>query len=251
MKDIGIALEDLAGAVGVVGVRVHDRETPEAEFLPQVDDAESHIVEAAEAPEFVAPRMVPARPDEREGVRDLPVRNLLSGGDDTPRRVPGGGAKGVFSHTLQKIRRVDLQQQLPGDGLRLVQLDLVALQNLVQGAREVGQPGSDGQVAPPGEGRVIEDAGNYSHFGGRFSRKARSPSAKSGVPSEVSRRLELEGEGVVIGQIEAQRDAAADGGERGRRFFGQSRGVRLDLLPELLREARRSPRAPSRALPRP
>ena len=71
VEDIGIGPEDVAGAVRVVCVRVHDRETLEAEFLPQVDDAESHVVEAAEAAEKFSPRMMPARADEGEGVGDL------------------------------------------------------------------------------------------------------------------------------------------------------------------------------------
>ena len=121
MEDVGIPAKEFPRAVTVVGVRVHDREPPEAALLPQVDDAEGDVVEAAEASEVVPPRMMPAGADEDEGVGDFPAGDPLAGVHDAPRRMPCGRAEGVLSHSLQKIGRMDLQKQLLGHGLRFEQ----------------------------------------------------------------------------------------------------------------------------------
>ena len=76
VENLGVGPNDVTGAVSVVRVRVHDRETREAEFLPEVHDAEGHVVEAAEAAEFVPARVMPACADESEGIGDLAGRHF-------------------------------------------------------------------------------------------------------------------------------------------------------------------------------
>ena len=136
VEDVAVVEEELPGAVAVVGVGVEDREPPVAVLLPQVDDAERDVVEAAVSTEEVPPGVVPAGADEREGVADLPFGDLLPRHHHAARRMPGGGAERVPLHPFDQPRGMDLQNQFPRNGPRFVELDPLVPQDLVQRRRE-------------------------------------------------------------------------------------------------------------------
>ncbi len=72
-EGLGVVPEQLAGAVGVVGVGVHNGQASDPADLPGVGQSDDHVVEAAGAPELAVTGVVAAGADEAEGPVDLPL----------------------------------------------------------------------------------------------------------------------------------------------------------------------------------
>ncbi len=159
MEDVGIGGKEVTGAVPVVGVRVQDGESPDAVFFPEVYDAEGHVVEAAVSPEVISSRMVAPGPDEGEGIANFPFGDLLTRHHHSHGGVPCGGAEGVPFYPFYQVRGVDLQDQLLRDRARLIEHHVLARKNIFKDCGIVCQARTHGQVAAPGIGRVVEDAG--------------------------------------------------------------------------------------------
>ncbi len=157
-KDFRVFPDQLAGAVGVVGVGVDDGEAPEPADLPGVSQGDDHVVEAAGPPELAVTGVVAAGADEAEGPVDLAFSQGLHPRHHRTHGFVGRGAEAVPGHQLQHRRVVDLEDEfLRGPG-RLEQAHVGPLQQRLQGLGEIPQAVADGHVALAAERVMVEDA---------------------------------------------------------------------------------------------
>ena len=85
----------LAGAVGVVGIRVHRSRNVSGRSLPQVHDRDSHHHRSSRSPPIPPPH-APPRQRKAKAFAIPRSPSFLAGGDDASRRVPDGGEGGLF-----------------------------------------------------------------------------------------------------------------------------------------------------------
>ena len=117
MQDRRVGLNNISGAVAVVGIGVQHGNAAEAIGLPQPFDGDRDVVETAVAAEEVSPRVVPSGPDEGKSVDKFPTPDPFGCRDHSSDRVACGRSEGVLCYLPNEVRRVDLQDQLIGNRL--------------------------------------------------------------------------------------------------------------------------------------
>ena len=158
VKNPGVVPHQLAGAVAVVGVGVHDgKAAPGADF-PGVGQGDDHVVKAAGPPELAVARVVAAGADETEGPVDLAFGQIRHAGHHGAHGLVGGGAEAVMGHHVQHLRGVDLEDELLGYPGRLNEAHIGPGQERRQRLGKVPQPVADGHVTLAAERGVVVDA---------------------------------------------------------------------------------------------
>jgi len=159
VKDLWVLSVDVPGTVGVVGIGVKNGEVADTVAGPEVLNGNGDVVEAAEAAEELSARMMAAGANQAERVLELPVPNSLHRLHDPSYRMAGCRTEGVLLDPSDDGLRVDVEDQLVGDGLALVEDDMTRLEEGRENLGEVGQASAHGEVAPSGEAWVVEDTG--------------------------------------------------------------------------------------------
>ena len=95
VEQVGVALEDVLGAVAVVDVEIHDRNPLQAPALPRVIGGDGGAVEQAEAHRPGALGMVARRPHRDEGGPRPALHDRVHAGDAAADLVPDGGRAAV------------------------------------------------------------------------------------------------------------------------------------------------------------
>ena len=158
VKHPGVVPHQLAGAVAVVGVGVHDgKAAPGADF-PGVGQGDDHVVETAGPPKLVVAGVVAAGADEAEGPVDLAGGQIRHAGHHGAHGLVRRGAKAVGGHQVQHLRGVDLEDEVLGDPGALDQAHVGPGQQRGQRLGKVPQPVADGHVTLAAEGGVVVDA---------------------------------------------------------------------------------------------
>ena len=160
--------EQLAGAVGMMGVGVHNGQTSDPADLPGVVQGDDHVVEAAGAPELAVAGVMAAGADEAEGPVDHALGQGLHARHHRAHRLVSRGAEAVPGHHLQHRRVVHLENELLGNPRRLKQPHVRLLQHGLQGLGKIPQPVADGHVALAAEGGMVEDADVFHIFNNYF-----------------------------------------------------------------------------------
>jgi hypothetical protein len=159
MQDIGVPLENISCPIAMVGIGIQDGKPVSSIAFPEVVNGNGHIVEAAVSAEKVPPGMVPPGSDEGKGPIDFPKANLLRRLHHASHGGPSGASERVRLHLRDQIGGVDLKNERVRDLGTAVEAEPIIPQKVIERSGEIGQPPTDGQVAPPAEAFMIQ----YAH----------------------------------------------------------------------------------------
>jgi len=158
VEDIGVLLDNVPRPIAMVGIGVEDGEPADAVGVPEVGDGDGDVVETAVAAEEIHPRVVPARTDKGKRPIQLADADLFCRRYDASDRGPGGASQRVRLYLRNERGTMDLEDEPIVSLGASVEAEPLVLQELVEGGREIGQSPADGQIAPPAEAFMIENA---------------------------------------------------------------------------------------------